>query len=127
MPEFELSPEQAVLCEQMARLARLGGFIVDLAAGRCLWCSDEVARIHGLPVADCAALLISEQRLERWLHADDRERYRQARAAARENGGAYTVEYRLRNAQDQLLWLCETGEHLADGRLIGRASCRERV
>jgi PAS domain S-box-containing protein len=119
MPEFELSPEQSVLCEQMARLARLGGFIVDLAAGRCLWCSDEVARIHGLPVADCAALLSSEQRVELWLHADDRGRYRQARAEARENSGAYTVEYRLRNAQDQLLWLSETGDHLAEGRLIG--------
>jgi PAS domain S-box-containing protein len=119
MPEFELSPEQTVLCQQMARLARVGGFAVDPAAGHCLWCSDEVARIHGLAVADCAALLSSEQRLERCLHADDRERYRQALAAARENGGAYTVEYRLRNAQDQQLWLRETGEHLADGRLIG--------
>ncbi|HSA82012.1 MAG TPA: PAS domain S-box protein [Geminicoccaceae bacterium] len=119
MPEFEPSPEQAVLCQQMARLARVGGFIVDLASGRCLWCSDEVARIHGLAVADCADLLSSEQRLEGSRHADDRERYRQARAAARESGGAYTVEYRLRNAQDQLLWLSETGEHLADGRLVG--------
>ena len=119
MPEFELSPELTVLCRQVARLARVGGFVLDPAAGACLWCSDEAARIHGLAVADCAALLSSEERLERWLHAEDRERYRQARAAARQNGGAYTVEYRLRNARDQQLWLCETGEHLADGRLIG--------
>jgi PAS domain S-box-containing protein len=119
MPEFELSPEQAVLCQQMARLARVGGFILDPASGRCLWCSDEVARIHGLSVTDCAVVLSSDDRVE----PDDRERYRQARAGARDSGGAYTVEYRLRNAQNQLLWLGETGERLADGRLI--ASIRD--
>jgi PAS domain S-box-containing protein len=124
MREFELTPEQTVLCQQMARLARLGGFIVDLTAGRCLWCSDEVARIHGLPVADCAALLGSEQRLETWIHEDDRERYRRLRATARRQRGTYTIEYRVLNARDERLWLYETAEHLVDPasgnlRLIG--------
>ena len=119
MPEFELSPEQAVLCDQMAKLARLGGFILDLADGRCLWCSDEVARIHGLPVADCAALLSSARRVDDWVHRDDRERYREARAEARRQGRPYLIEYRIRNAEDELCWLSETGEHLADGRLVG--------
>ena len=70
--------EQAVLGRQAARLANLGGFIVDPAAERCLWCSEEVARIHGLPTAACAALLSSAARLERWVHADDRERDRKS-------------------------------------------------
>ena len=124
MREFELTPEQTVLCQQMARLASLGGFIVDLTAGRCLWCSDEVARIHGLTVADCAARLGSEQRLETWIHEDDRERYRRLRATARRQRGTYTIEYRVLNARDERLWLYETAEHLVDPatgnlRLIG--------
>ena len=92
MPEFELSPEQTVLCHQTAKLARLGGFVLDLTAGRCLWCSEEVARIHGLPVADCAALLSSARRIDDWVHPDDREPYREARAEARPQGGAYQIE-----------------------------------
>ena len=119
MPEFELSPEQTVLCHQMAKLARLGGFVLDLTAGRCLWCSEEVARIHGLPVADCAARLRSARRIDDWVHPDDREPYREARAEARRQGGLYLIEYRIRNAEDELCWLSETGEHLADGRLVG--------
>jgi C4-dicarboxylate-specific signal transduction histidine kinase len=123
MAELALSPEQAVLDRQAARLANLGGFVLDPAGERCLWCSEEVARIHGLPVADCAALLTSTERLERWVYADDRARYRQLRAETRRTGAAFTIEYRLRNAGGELRWLYETGEHLraADGgeRLIG--------
>lgn len=124
MGQFELTPEQTVLCQQMASLARLGGFIIDLAGRRCLWCADEVARIHGLPVDECAALLVADARLERWVHEDDRTRYRRLRARAIEERDAYTLEYRMRNAAGEVLWLYETGEHHRDPdtgaeRLIG--------
>ena len=91
---------------------------------RCLWCSEEVARIHGLPVADCAALLTSAERARA---LGPRRRSRALSAAARrgrQQRGAYTIEYRLRNAEGELRWLYETGEHVLDPdsgaeRLIG--------
>jgi PAS domain S-box-containing protein len=128
MSDLALSPEQLVLCRQAARLANLGGFVVDLATARCLWCSEEVALIHALPVGDCAQLLSAEERTLRWLHVDDRERYRQVRAAAQDQRTSYAIEYRLRNARGELRSLYETGEHVtgSDGgglRLI--ASIRD--
>ena len=57
MEELPLSPEQTAWCRQMAGLAGLGGFVIDLRSGRCLWCADEVARIYGLPVADCIEMV----------------------------------------------------------------------
>lgn len=128
MGAFALTPEQTVLCRQMASLARLGGFIVDLTDGRCLWCSDEVARIHGRSVADCADLL-SGAELE-WVHPDDQGRYRAAR-----DGGAYTLQYRLLGADGGRRLVNETAEPMTDPasgqrRLIGTVQDvteRERV
>ena len=88
MQAFPLTPEQTVLCRQMADLAGLGGFIVDLATGRCLWCADEVARIHGLALADCLELLSAAPALLARIDPEDRERYRAARAAATEPAAA---------------------------------------
>ena len=87
MLEFPLSAEQAALCRQMARLAGLGGFIIDLTSGQCVWCADEVARIHGLPVAEGAVLLGTETAWLERIDPADRARYREARAGAAEPGG----------------------------------------
>ena len=123
MKEFALCSEQTVLCRQMASLAGLGGFIIDLTSGRCLWCADEVARIHGLPVAACAGLLGAEAPLER-VDPDDRERLQEARAGAAESGRCYTVQYRLHGADGVVRVVNETADRVVDPstgdhRLVG--------
>ena len=123
MQEFPLTPEQTVLCRQMADLAGLGSFIIDLKTGRCLWCADEVARIHGLPVADCAEMLSAlPAQLER-IEPEDRESYRSARITLAEHQQSYALPYRLRLADGLIRTVREAADHLVDAsgepRLVG--------
>jgi PAS domain S-box-containing protein len=122
--EFPLSPEQAVLCRQMASLGGLGGFIIDLASDRCLWCADEVARIHGLAPAACAALLGAGDALLERVDPADRDAYRAARAGARAQGRSYTIRYRLHAADGSVRAVNEATDVLVDPcsgqqRLVG--------
>jgi PAS domain S-box-containing protein len=122
--EFPLSPEQTALCRQMASLAGLGGFIIDLTSGQCLWCADEIARIHGLPPADCSALLSAEAALLERIDPEDRARYQEARARAGKQGGCYAVRYRLHGADGAIRLVNETAERVVDPstgqqRLVG--------
>jgi PAS domain S-box-containing protein len=122
--EFPLSPEQAVLCRQMASLGGLGGFIIDLASDRCLWCADEVARIHGLAPAACAALLGAADALLERVDPADRDAYRAARAGARAQGRSYTIRYRLHAADGSVRAVNEAADVLVDPcsgqqRLVG--------
>ena len=114
MREFPLPAEQTALCRQMARLAGLGSFIIDLTSGHCLWCADEVARIHGLPVAECAAALGAGSAWLERIDPADRARYQDARAGAAEPGGCYTVQYRLHGADGALRVVNETADHVVD-------------
>ena len=111
MLEHELTPECRSILRQSAALARLGVFIVDLGTERCVYCSEQLARLHGLPLERCMALIGSDAHLE-LIHPDDRERYRAALAQARGAGGRYQVEYRMHDAAGTLLHLCETAEQV---------------
>jgi PAS domain S-box-containing protein len=121
--EFPLSPEQTALCRQMASLAGLGGFIIDLTSGRCLWCAEEVARIHGLSLAECTALLGAEAALLERIDPEDRDSYRAARTAAAERQQCYALQYRLRDADGAIRTVRETADHLVNAsgerRLVG--------
>ena len=90
MLEHELTPECRSILHQSARLARLGAFILDLATDRCLYCSDELARMHRLPPAACLELIGTEARFA-LIHEGDRERYRAVLADARARQGPYQV------------------------------------
>jgi PAS domain S-box-containing protein len=121
--EFPLSPEQTALCRQMASLAGLGGFIIDLTSGQCLWCADEVARIHGLSVAECTALLGTSAALLERIDPEDRDSYQAARTAAAERKVSYALQYRLRDADGAIRTIRETADHLVNAsgerRLVG--------
>ncbi|HEX5077995.1 MAG TPA: PAS domain S-box protein [Geminicoccaceae bacterium] len=121
MPEHELTPECRSIIRQSAALAGLGAFVVDLGSGRCLYCSEQLARLHGLAGERGAALIGGAAQLER-IHPDDRERYRAALAAARGEAGRYEVDYRMHDAAGALVRLRETGERVAQrsgARLVG--------
>jgi PAS domain S-box-containing protein len=122
MSEHELTPEECrSVVRQSAALAGLGTFIVDLATGRCLHCSEQLARLHGLTVKRCKALIGGDAQLER-IHCDDRERYRAALAEARGDAGRYEVDYRMYDAAGTLRHLRETAEQVVEAgaaRLIG--------
>jgi PAS domain S-box-containing protein len=122
MLEHELTPECRSIFRQSAELARLGVFIVDLGTDRCLYCSDQLARMHGLPVDRAMALIGTDAQLA-LIHPDDRERYRAAVAEARADGGRYQIEYRMYDADGSLLHVREMAEQVAHDsdapRLVG--------
>jgi PAS domain S-box-containing protein len=121
--EFPLSPEHTALCRQMASLAGLGGFIIDVSSGQCLWCAEEVGRIHGLSVAECTALLSDGAALLERIDPEDRDSYRAARTAAVERQQCYALQYRLRDADGAVRTVRETADHLVNAsgerRLVG--------
>ena len=124
MEELPLAPEQMAWCRQMADLAGLGAFIVDLRSGRCLWCADEIARIHGLSVADCIQLLSDLPALLERIDPEDRDAYASARTRAIKRRRAYTIQYRLRRPDGAIRVVKETAEPTADPangrrRLVG--------
>ncbi len=83
-----------------------------------------MARIHGLPVAECAASLGAGTAWLERIDPADRARYREARAGAAEPGGCYTVQYRLHGADGAMRVVNETADHVVDpstgqARLVG--------
>ncbi len=120
--EQELTPECRSIFRQSALLARLGVFIIDLGSGECLYCSEQLARMHGLSVERCRALIGSAAQLER-IDPDDRERYRAAMAQGRGAGGRYEIAYRMVDASGTAVAVHEMAEQVTQEsgapRLVG--------
>ena len=104
MPEHELTPECRSIVRQSAALAGLGVFIVEMDTERCLYCSEQLARLHGLTGERGTTRIGDAEHLER-IHPDDRERYRAALAEARGEAGRYEVDYRMYDAAGGLLYV----------------------
>ncbi len=79
---------------QATRLARLGHWIWDAAEGRCLYCSEEHARIHGVSVEEYFERCSTLDGDISFTHPDDEEHYRTALKALR-RGKNFDLEYRL--------------------------------
>jgi PAS domain S-box-containing protein len=86
--------ESETRLSQATQLARLGHWIWDPVSDKCLFCSEEHARIHGLSVDEYisrAATLEGEFSLT---HPEDRERVQAAYKALR-RGEEFESEYRV--------------------------------
>ena len=100
--EFE---RQGDLFEQTQRIARTGGWELDVVADELRW-TDETYRIYDLPldyeptVADA---------LE-FVHPEDTPALESAIERAIEYGESYDIEIRLRTAEDDLRWVRARGE-----------------
>lgn len=81
--------------EQAAELAKLGRWVWDVVEDRCISCSEELARIHGVSVEEFLAFSTSSERDEEWAHPDDRERYAAVTRRAEERREGFDIEYRI--------------------------------
>lgn len=103
LDESEKAREQLSISQerldQAAQLARLGHCVWDPAEDRCVYCSDEFARIHGMPPAEYVAR--SSQLDTDWIHPEDKEAYRSA-VQALHGGEGFEMDYRIVTPTDQI-------------------------
>jgi PAS domain S-box-containing protein len=113
--------ERDALLGHASGMARLGHWVWDTVGDRCLFCSDEVGRIHGFAnAADYLAACEAGVAFRARIHPEDVARYEASYQAGLEAGRAYDVEYRIRNEQGEMRTVREIGEFEpdADGRPI---------
>ena len=91
------------LYEETERLARLGHWEWDEIEDKCIYCSDELACLHGISVADYVRQANSTEADLKWIHPDDRDRYHQAIEKFAHEGVEGEIEYRLLSGDKQVL------------------------
>lgn len=97
----ELKMTELALRESEDRLMRatemtgLGYFVWDLVQNRCVYCSKEYARVHGMTVDEYMEHCASADRDILLVHPDDRERYQKFLDSTLERRERLDLEYRI--------------------------------
>jgi PAS domain S-box-containing protein len=107
--------ERDALLRHASGMARIGHWVWDNVDDRCLFCSEEVARIYGYEWVDAYLSDLGKGTLFRErIEAEDRERYTVTFEGALAEGRPYDVEYRVRARDGEIRFLREVGEFIAD-------------
>jgi len=101
--------EQARLLEIAGRIARFGGWSVDVASMRIEW-SDVTAEIHGMPAGHSPSL---EEAIA-FYAPECRERIREAFTACVEAGTPFDEELQIVDAAGRRVWVRSIGEAVRD-------------
>jgi PAS domain S-box-containing protein len=117
--EQELTDLQKML-HRGAELAKLGYWAWDDSIDRCIYCTDEVARLHGLTVEEYHSLLGSNVSIAQRIHPEDRQRYVEVLNSSRAACRPYDIEFRLYRRDGELVYAREVGDFVQDenGRVI---------
>jgi PAS domain S-box-containing protein len=105
---------------QAAHLANLGHWTWDEVNDICTYCSDELARIHGMTVErylSATANLAGDLAL---IHPDDRDAYFHITRKWEDSATTYESEYRIVRPDGEVRHVRETAEGIRDetGRMI---------
>ncbi|NNE20967.1 MAG: PAS domain S-box protein [Rhizobiales bacterium] len=113
-------PKSAALVEETERLAQLGYWEWDEVADKCLYCSPELARLHGVTVERYVKESKSTEADGLWVHPDDRQRYEQACRDFKLDPVRFSIEFRLQNPDGHIRFVKETVHPVvdADGGLV---------
>lgn len=98
---------------QAVQLSNLGYWVWDTQSDRCVFCSEEFARIHGTTVDEYMSGSSSLNGEFRFTHPDDRDEYRaacEALAAGRE----FDLEYRVITPQGETRHVREIAKPIID-------------
>ncbi len=112
--------EREALLQQGAKLAQLGYWVWDEIDERCVFCSEEVATLHGLTVEDYVSRLGSLDRYAEMIHPEDREQFKETLRRCREHGEPYDLEIRIQRPDGSVAWVRDAGEYKRDdtGRIV---------
>jgi prevent-host-death family protein len=102
------------LFDETERLARLGHWEWDEVEDRCVYCSEELARLHGVTVEKYLRRASSLAADLEWVHPEDRQRYQDVTNRLREEGKGFEIEYRLRQPDGGYLEVREEAEPVCD-------------
>jgi PAS domain S-box-containing protein len=111
--EQELTDLQKLL-NRGAELAKLGYWAWDEANDRCVYCTDEVARLHGLTVEEYHGVLGSIVSIAQRVHPEDRQRYVDVLNSSRAACRPYDIEFRLFRRDGELVCAREVGDFVQD-------------
>lgn len=95
---------------QSARMLSVGHWLWDEVNHRVITCSEECARIHGVPLEE---FLVSVSNLDgdiAWAHPDDRDRYQKAV----DGNASFDIEYRIVRPNGEVRYVHEIGEPETD-------------
>ena len=117
------------LWTRAATLASLGHWIWDDIADRCLFCSEELARIHEMSVAEYMEELGEIGRVYDHIHPDDRARYRAMSEASARDLASYSMEVRIVTKQGRVRHVREAADvvRAPDGRYLYTAGIVQDV
>ncbi len=91
-PDAEAGRE--TILKQAARMSRLGYWVWDTVANRCLLCNDEFAELFATSANDCELGGLSLTARASRIHPEDLDRFLDATHRALEDGIGYDIEYR---------------------------------
>ena len=106
--------DSEVLLRHAVQMANLGYWIWDDRENRCIYCSEQLARICGLTVEE---YLSKHSSYGAWLdriHPEDRERFDEVLSDAVRLKKPYEIEYRVRWPGSGVRYLREAGEPVLD-------------
>ena len=99
---------------QALRTARIGTFIWDERAEVCLYCSEEMAGLFGMSVAEFMANRGTTSSFLEFVHYEDREVLSRAMYRAVIETEPYDLEFRCHDAQGRIVHIREIGEPALD-------------
>ena len=112
--------QRGALMRQASAMANLGHWVWDEAEGRCVYCSETLARMNGVSVEEFLVKFATEEDHLKDVHPDDYTRYSHIIANAKREMRAYDVEFRCIMANRGYRYMREIGEPILDenGRLV---------
>ncbi len=89
------------------KTAKLGYFEWDLVEDRCVFCSEEYARLHGMSVEEYMSSVTTMESDSQLVHPDDRARFAAALKESIEGRKSFELEYRILGADGQVRYVRE--------------------
>ena len=107
--------DSETLFKHATRLVNLGHWVWDEPTDRCVFCSEELARIHGVSVDDYLACTTSFEADILWVHPEDRDRYRRIALDGVADRKGFDVEYRIVTRRGAVRHVREIATVVCDG------------
>ncbi len=104
-----------------ARLTRMGHWVRE--EGKCIYCSEEMAEIYGVSVAEYLRRSMSPEGELAWFHPDDRPHRESVVSEAVRNKTGYETITRIVRDDEQVRYIHEVADGIldADGNLVQMA------